>query len=262
MTTATGTRGTAIAGVPVAFVAIWIAIFGVAAILPAIPLVGGGTFGGQEFIFVLAGVLFGPVGGLVAGALGGLLASFIGPATAYFGLATFYGYAAGGLVAGILVRARRVELIALGIAFAILLVLWPILPWTSAIGAYVYAHNANWPLHVTGFLGILGAPWPVKQIRTFEPARFAVGLVVITWATMMIQHVVINYGWAILYPVGPEAWVTGFWTGIVPAQRVILTIVTTIIGTALIIGLHRAGIRFAPESGSILSEPVAEPERA
>ena len=83
-----GRRG-AIAGIPVAFLAVWAAIYAVASILPAIPLVGGGVFGGQEFILTLAGILFGPIAGAIAATIGGLLASFIGPATAYFGLATF-----------------------------------------------------------------------------------------------------------------------------------------------------------------------------
>ena len=55
--------GGAIAGIPVTYPAIWAAIYAVASILPAIPLVGGGTFGGQEFIVTLAGILFGTIGG-------------------------------------------------------------------------------------------------------------------------------------------------------------------------------------------------------
>ena len=60
-----GRRG-AIAGIPVAYLAVWAAVYAVASILPAIPLVGGGTFGGQEFILTLAGILFGPIAGAIA----------------------------------------------------------------------------------------------------------------------------------------------------------------------------------------------------
>ena len=44
-----------------------------------------------------------------------------------------------------------------------------------------------------------------------------------------------------------------FWSGIVPAQRILLTVISIVIGAAVIIGLHRAGIRFAASSGSILA---------
>ena len=50
-----------------------------------------------------------------------------------------------------------------------------------------------------------------------------------------------------------------FWSGIVPAQRILLTVVSMIIGSALVIGLYRAGIRFPADTGSALEEvDVAE----
>ena len=95
-------RRGAMGGIPVAYLAIWAAIIAVSAILPAIPLVGGGTFGGQEFILALPGLLFGPLGGLVAASVGSFIASLIAPATAYFGLLTFYVAAIAAAVAGLL----------------------------------------------------------------------------------------------------------------------------------------------------------------
>lgn len=253
----TGRSRAAIAGIPVAFLAIWAAIYAVASILPAIPLVGGGTFGGQEFILAIAGILFGPIAGMVAATIGALIASFIGPATAYFGLFTFYPHAIGALVAGLLMKnTPTARWIALGI-FAVGLLAWPLLPWFSAIGGYVYAHGAYWPMYLTGLLAIWASPWAVRQIRTLDPKRVPLGVAVIGWASYMVNHVYISLGYSFLYPEGPAQWVVAFWSGIVPIQRILLTLVTTIVGAALVIGLYRAGIRFPAGTGSALEETEA-----
>jgi len=249
-----GTQRGAIAGVPVAYLAIWAAVYAVASILPAIPLVGGGTFGGQEFILPIAGILFGPIAGAIAAAVGGLLASFIGPATAYFGLATFYTHLIGALTAGLLMKdTRNARLIVLGLLIIGVLA-WPLLPWFSAIGGYVYTHFAYWPMYLTGFVGLFFSPWAVKQIRTFDPKRVPLGVAVITWTAYMVNHVWLSLGYSFLYPEGPEQWVVAFWSGIVPAQRILLTVVAIIVGSALVIGLYRAGIRFPKGTGSALDE--------
>lgn len=253
MTTITTGKGrSAIAGVPVAFLAIWAALVAVAAILPAIPLVGGGTFGGQEFLLPSAGMLFGPVGGLVAAGVGGLVASLIAPATAYFGLLTFYPQAVGALAAGLLVRGTRgARLTVLGILVLCALA-WPLLPPFSSIGAPVYARGAYWPMYLTAIPGIMASPWAVRQIKTFEPRSVAAGVAVITWTSYMVNHVAISLGYSYLYPEGPDQWVFAFWSGIVPGQRLLLTSIATVICTALIIGLQRAGIRFPAAPGSVL----------
>ncbi len=259
MTQRTGNSRSAIYGIPVAYLAIWAAIYAVASILPAIPLVGGGTFGGQEFILTLAGILFGPIAGAVAATIGGLIASFIGPATAYFGLATFYPHTIGALVAGLLMKDTRNSRIAVLVIFVIALLAWPFLPWFSAIGSYVYAKAAYWPMYITGFLGLWFSPWAVKQIRKLEPMRTTIGIAIISWTAYMVNHVYLSLGWSFLFPEGPEQWVFAFWSGIVPAQRILLTVVSMIIGSALVIGLYRAGIRFPADTGSALEEvDVAE----
>lgn len=250
-------RGT-LFGVPVAYIAIWAAVYAVASILPAIPLVGGGTFGAQEFILPLAGILFGPIGGAIAAGLGGLIASFIGPATAYFGVFTFYSHAIGAFVAGLLMQntktSRLISLALLIVAMAA----WPLLPWFSTIGSYVYAEWAYWPMHLTALIGLLLTPWAVEKIRTFDPKQVWMGVAVISWTAYMINHVWVSLGFSYLYPQGPESWVFAFWSGIVPAQRLLLTAASTIVGAALIVGLHRAGVRFPAETGSALAEEEDE----
>ena len=252
-----GRRG-AIAGIPVAYLAVWAAIYAVASILPAIPLVGGGTFGGQEFILTLAGILFGPIAGAIAATVGGLLASFIGPATAYFGFATFYPHTIGALAAGLLMLNTRNARIATLVIYVIALLAWPLLPMFSAIGGYVYAKAAYWPMYLTGLVGLWFSPWAVAKIRELEPVPTSIGVAVISWTAYMINHVYLSLGWSFLFPEGPEQWVFAFWSGIVPGQRILLTLISVIVGAAVIIGLHRAGIRFAASSGSILAEEESE----
>ena len=252
-----GRRG-AIAGIPVAYLAVWAAVYAVASILPAIPLVGGGTFGGQEFILTLAGILFGPIAGAIAATVGGLLASFIGPATAYFGFATFYPHTIGALAAGLLMLNTRKARIATLVIYVIALLAWPLLPMFSAIGGYVYAKAAYWPMYLTGLIGIWFSPWAVSKIRELQPVPTSIGVAVISWTAYMINHVYLSLGWSFLFPEGPDQWVFAFWSGIVPAQRILLTVISVVIGAAVIIGLHRAGIRFAASSGSILAEEESE----
>lgn len=245
---------TAIAGIPVMYIAVWAAIYAVAGVLPAIPLVGGGTFGGQEFILVIAGMLFGPVAGLAAATIGGLVASLISPATAYFGLLTFYPHAIGALAAGLLVLNRRWARLTVFAMLVVLGLAWPLVPPFSKIGYYVYQHYAYWPMYLTAIVGILLSGWAVTQIKTFNPARVWMGVAIIGWTAYMVNHEAISLGYSYLYPEGPQSWVTSFWTGIIPGQRILLTAVATFIGTALIVGLHRSGIRFPAESGSVLSD--------
>ena len=81
----------------------------------------------------------------------------------------------------------------------------------------------------------------------------------ISWTAYMINHVYLSLGWSFLFPEGPDQWVFAFWSGIVPAQRILLTVISVVVGAAVIISLHRAGIRFSASSGSILAEDeVAE----
>jgi hypothetical protein len=252
----------AINGVPVAYLAIWAAIYAVAAILPAIPLIGGGTFGAQEFILVIAGIIFGPIAGLVAAIVGGIIASLIAPATAYFGLGTFISPAIGALSAGLLMKNRvwsRAIVLALLI---VMLVAWPLFPATSAIGSYVYRHWALFPMDLTAIVGVAVSPWAVRQIKTFDPKRVWMGVAIIGWTAYMVNHVAISLGYSFLYPEGPQQWVFSWTSGAVPLQRIALTVVATIVGTALVVGLHRAGIRFAPESGSALAEEYEADELA
>lgn len=247
-------RRGAIGGIPVAYLAIWAAIIAVAGILPAIPLVGGGTFGGQEFILALPGLLFGPLGGLVAAAVGSFIASLIAPATAYFGLLTFYVAAIAALVAGLLIKNTRSARLWVLILYVVGALAWPLVPAFSSIGSYVYAKWAYWPMHATALLGLWASPWAVKQIRTFDTKRVPLGVAVISWTAYMINHIWLSLGYSFLYPEGPDQWVFAFMSGIVPMQRIVLTVVSVIIGSALVIGLHRAGVRFGGDSGSALAE--------
>jgi uncharacterized membrane protein len=250
---ATGSRRGAIAGVPVAYLAVWAALYGIAGILPAIPLVGGGTFGGQEFILVLAGVLFGPIAGLVAATVGGIVASFIAPATAYFGLLTFYPHSIAALTAGLLVRNTRTSRLVAFALFVVMVLAWPLVPPFSTIGRPVYADFAYWPMYLTAIPGFLLSPWAVRQIRTFDSRRVTLGLAVLSWTVYMVNHLAVSLGYSYLYPEGPDQWVFAFRSGIVPGQRLLLAVVGTLLGSALIVGLHRAGIRFPASSGSVLS---------
>ena len=246
--------GGAIAGVPVTYLAIWAAIYAVASILPAIPLVGGGTFGGQEFIVTLAGILFGPIGGAVAAGVGAIVATFVGPATAVLGLFTFLPHMVGALTTGLLMQNTRTSRIIVLVILILSLLAWPLLPLFSNIGAYVFMHGAYWPMHLTAIIGVWLSPWAVKQIRTFDPKRVPRGIAILSWTAYMINHIWISLGYSIMYPEGPEQWVFAFWSGIVPGQRILLTVISVIIGSALVIGLHRARIRFPAGSGSALDE--------
>lgn len=239
-----------IAGVPVAYMIIWVAVFAVASVLPAIPLVGGGTFGLHEFILPVTGILFGPIGGLIAGTLGGILASFLGPGTAYFGLLTFYTHSIGAFAAGLLAANTRKTRLATFIIYAIVSVIWGL----TAVGYYVYVRYAYWPMHLTTIVGILATPWAVRQIRTFDPKKVPVGVAILAWTAYMINHIAICIGWSLLYPEPGEMWVFAFMSGIVPAQRISLTIGTTIVGSACLVALYKAGVRFEPESRSLLVE--------
>ena len=247
-----------VAGVPVSYLAVWAALYALAGVLPAIPLVGGGTFGGQEFLLVIAGVVFGPYAGSLAAGVGGLVASFIAPATAVFGLLSFYPHMIGAFAAGLLIRNTwRSRTFVLAMLF-VMLVIWYVVPPFSTIGRPVLNAGAYWPMYLTAIPMVMISPWAVRQIRTFDPKRTPLGLLVVGWAAYMVNHVAVCLGYSFLYPQGPDSWVFAFWSGIVPLQRIALIVISAVLGTALLIGLHRAGIRFGAASGSALAEPATE----
>ena len=81
---------------PVAYLAVWAAVYAVASILPAIsPGRRGHFWRSGVYLDLGRDFCFGPIAGAIAATIGGLLASFIGPATAYFGFATFYPHTIG-----------------------------------------------------------------------------------------------------------------------------------------------------------------------
>lgn len=147
----------------------------------------------------------------------------------------------------------RKSRIATLVIYLIAVIAWPVLPMFSAIGSYVYAEFAYWPMYLTGLVGLWFSPWAVSKIRELQPVPTSIGVAIISWTAYMINHVYLSLGWSFLFPEGPEQWVFAFWSGIVPAQRILLTVISIVIGAAVIIGLHRAGIRFAAGSGSILA---------
>jgi uncharacterized membrane protein YeaQ/YmgE (transglycosylase-associated protein family) len=198
------------------------------------------------------------LGGLVAAAVGSFIASLIAPATAYFGLLTFYVAAIAALTAGLLMKNTRSARFWVLVLYIVGALAWPLVPAFSSIGAYVYAKFAYWPMHATALLGIWASPWAVKQIRTFDPKRVPQGMAVISWTAYMVNHLWLSLGYSYLYPEGPDQWVFAFMSGIVPGQRIVLTLVSAIIGSALVIALHRAGIRFPDDSGSALAEEDEE----
>ena len=249
-----GKRRGEIAGVPVAYLAVWAALYAIAGILPAIPLVGGGTFGGQEFLLAIAGILFGPLAGALAAGVGGLVASFIAPATAYFGLLTFFPHAVGAFAAGLLIRNTLRSKSLVAALLAVMALAWWLLPPFKSIGGPVFERNAYWPMYLTIVVVLALTPWAVRQIATFDPKRMPLGLFVISWGAYMVNHVAVSLGYSYLYPEGPDSWVLAFWSGIVPGQRLALAGVSAVLGTALLVGLHRAGIRFPGARGSALAD--------
>jgi len=218
----------------IALAACFAALYVVFSIWNLFPVIGAqGRFISAAVVTApLIGIILGPIYGVLSITLGGIATVFLSLPGA-FGPLSFLPHAAATFASGMLIIRKRVICIAsyllLFVVFAFFPLngpvwLWPLMLWLDLIG-----------------LIIVASPVQAKFIKylneTSSSLHLGLGLFVTCLSATLFGHVMGNVLFEILYWPETIEWWKATWQGltfIYPIERVMIVIVATIIGTALI----------------------------
>ena len=224
-------------------------------ILPTFPMLGvsGASFSVADAIAPIYGIILGPFVGVLSVVVGTFLAFALGRPVIFLGL-DFLPAAVNVLVVGLLVWRRWVTSAAINV---IVLLLFLVNPFTLLIvSVSIPGLNVQFyaPFAWMHFLALIMLFSPLSRRAASwvtEPsiARLAPGIIILSLIGTLTQHATGSLLWetvygAVLGAIKLDAfyaiWKVIFW--VYPFERTVIIIVATIIGTALVRALRRAGL--------------------
>lgn len=195
-----GKRKSAIAGVPVAYIAVFTALYVIAAFIPTIALLGSGaTISAAAILTALNGILLGPVAGGLVSLIGGFIAAIVAPHTAPLGLAGALFVCVNSVVAGFAVEKRK------WFISAIILALGIVLNQVIGIGKDVWWYGWGYAL----FLVLLVSPLRIWAKRGWDKRnRTLMGVLAFLagGAGAMVDHCFGTLAWYYMYNVPIVTW--------------------------------------------------------
>lgn len=236
----------------IAFIVIFAALYAVLRIMPTVPMVGGS--GAYFSVSDIAAPLYGSILGLLTGGssviLGTYLAMAFGRPAPFLGL-DFLPATVNAIAIALLLKRKWGVVIVLN---AILLITFLLHPFTAIlinipIGDSLISIPFAW-LHIVAFI-ILLSPLPRKAVDwvlTLETRNIAKGLAVLAFIGTMMQHLMGNllyetiFGQVLQY-YSQVDFATILWPSVFflyPVERIILIILTVVVGTPLIRTLRRS----------------------
>ena len=236
----------------IAFIVIFAALYAVLRIMPTVPMVGGS--GAYFSVSDIAAPLYGSILGLLTGGssviLGTYLAMAFGRPAPFLGL-DFLPATVNAIAIALLLKRKWGVVIVLN---AILLITFLLHPFTAIlinipIGDSLISIPFAW-LHIVAFI-ILLSPLPRKAVDwvlTLETRNIAKGLAVLAFVGTMMQHLMGNllyetiFGQVLQY-YSQVDFATILWPSVFflyPVERIILIILTVVVGTPLIRTLRRS----------------------
>jgi hypothetical protein len=212
----------------------------VLSVFQAFPVLGvqGASIGIAAIMPPLSGIILGPYAGALAVFVSGLIGSFIAPYNAPFGVLTFIPGVVGALSAGFLTEGKWVRSLAIFLAGIALFLLYP--------GSASYAHFV-W-FHLIGCV-LLISPLhriAVEGIRGGGTGRTTIAVAVVSLISTLSDQVSGSALAQVYFPL-----VLGFsipaeiWQSVVfiyPVERLVITIIATIIGTGVVRALRSSGL--------------------
>jgi hypothetical protein len=234
-----------------ALIAVFSVIYLVLRLVPTFPMVGiQGTFTLSDILPPLYGLLLGPAAGPASVTLGTFLAFAFGSPIKFLYLDFLPGMV-NSLLVGLLVRGRRPSALAL---YLLILGLFLVHPYTlHLVDLAPLAAGARFPyywLHLVA-LALLVSPLSMRAVgwvRSLQPGRLGLGIAVLAFMGTMLQHLM----GGLLFETVPGVvarvlegggyavvWSFVFW--LYPGERLFLTVVSALVGVALLKGLASAG---------------------
>jgi hypothetical protein len=234
--------GVAIDGAPIVYVVLWAAVIVALSfvIIPVSLVLGvGKSFPLSQAVYPLVGIVLGPWAGALAAVVGRVIGLAFAPLTAtgpFSPLVALVVAAAGGILVE---KAGNKWLLALG-AFAVAFVAYIGLGMTRGISLGL-ALRSTW----VNWVGVLLWVLPTRRlarawIASPDPAKLAAGLVLGCWMVNTSCYIVAN---ALFYPITP--WTAPEWELLAlvsPVEHVVRTVVGSILGMGVILGLRAIGL--------------------
>ena len=229
----------------IAILSIFTALYAVLRIIPTVPMIGssGNWFSVSDVIAPLYGIILGPYIGGLSITIGTFLAMAMGRPVSFMFL-DFLPATVGAVSLGLLIKRKWIPVIALNIVLLVAFLLHPNtsvfvnVPLTSTTIPLPFA----W-LHIVA-LAILVSPLgrkAVQWVSTLTATKVAIGIAILVFMGTMMQHLMGNllFETIMAQPIGgipvegyPDIWASIFF--VYPVERIILVIVSTLIGTPLL----------------------------
>lgn len=238
-----------IGGAPVSWVALMGALLGGGSIIPLIYYIEGGGYHSLSYaVIAIVACLLGPWGAAVAAAIGGAIALFLAPGTTIDGI--LWNFIGPALLAGLIVNKKWKWIFwvpLLGIVW------YEFTPWYwptySAMGALPQPFLAFSPWYDAMSLPLLltvGRNMVPNWIKGNDKTKMFFGLMLLHWMAAQAMHL---WGWTtwlmFFYPI-PAYVVAVLEATSVPFERVMLQVISGVIGVPLLLSLRKSGLRRIP----------------
>lgn len=247
-----------------ALISLFAVLYTVLRLVPTFPMLGvPGTFSASDMLAPIYGILLGPYIGGASVIVGTFLAIALGKPMIFLGL-DFLPAAIGAISLGFLVQ-RKFSLVTA--TFLVLLGLYLIHPLTLRfVTLNGQSVPYNW-LHIVA-LAILVSPLSrraVDWVTVQSSKRLVLGLAILCFIGTLMQHLagglIYESVLGSLQNITPQkGWVL-FWTGvffIYPFERLIITVVASLIGSALITTLRSSNVKLINQPSTKGSTTPAE----
>jgi hypothetical protein len=236
-----------------AVIAVWAAVVAAGHLLPTVPIWGtGGTFSLSHVLSPLSGVFFGPIAGMLCTAAGGFIGNMIAPNTMWIGLGpfTFIIAAVTSFTSGCIAWSR-----------------WPPVAVNTA-GSFVI--NGGIMVYLIGTI-LWFTQEPGRSIILYPVIVYSLGFTALILGSIFVSRMfagksrllkfpavwlcafggliggasIGNFFALVLLKLPKEAW--SVLTVMTPVERAVFSIAAAAVGTPLLAGLNKIGIKAGPQ---------------
>ncbi|MCL0052886.1 hypothetical protein M1M86_00085 [Dehalococcoidales bacterium] len=217
--------------------AVWAALYAVATLLPATPILGtGAVFSLSWVIMPLAGIFFGPWFGAISVGVGAFIGQLIAPHTAVFGLVSFIPPIIGAIAAGLAMQRRWIWPLVAILVFGLV---WYIFP----LGREAWFIPS---IYLLGILAIaIGWIWGGDWLRSENKTRMFAGLFVTAMTGTIVRYSLGNLLVLHMFALPKEVFLVVLPLAFV--ERLLFALGAAIIGLPLMIALPKVGILVGPK---------------
>ena len=227
-----------VGGAPISYVALFAAALAIASLIPWIVMTTGKAVSLIEMLIPLAGIVLGPSGGFVAGLVGGAIGMVIAPYSASNGIFAPLAPAFGAMAIGFLMQRNNRKW-------------WGVLILAVALLNFhfkgIFINKVNPPTWlflsvIVAWISLLIAITPFTKtisnwLRSPNLGMVTVGLAFATFIGTSTTMMVMNTIGIWLHEVPNDMWKA--FPPIVTSERLLITVVGTILSVAIIAGLRR-----------------------